>query len=398
MLDRLVGGAILADTDAVMGEHVDDPLAHQRGKPDRGAAIVGEHEERAAIRDERPVQRDAVHAGGHSVFPHAVVEVVGGKVGGRDRRMMLGLGAVGTGQIGRAADELGNERDQLLERQLRPDAGRAFGGIGEEGGLGGSDSLGDGGGIGSSKSCLGGRAGGELAVPLSVQLSAASRGRAPCRENGAGNFKRRGRPAKLLAGALDLGRTQCAAVCCCGSCLGGCAIADDGLAGDEPGLGGIGACGCERLCDAGGIVAIDAHRIPAARLEAADLVVGNGKTRRAVDGDGVVVEQHDELAKFQMARERDRLVRDTLHQAAVTGDAEGVMVDEVGTGTRRKQALGDRHAGRIRNALAERARRRLDACCVAELGVAGGFGAELAEALDLLDGHIAIAGEVQERV
>src|SRR3546814_4399208 len=44
--------------------------------------------------------------------------------------------------------------------------------------------------------------------------------------------------------------------------------------------------------------------------------------------DGVVVEQHDQLAQLQVAGQRDRLVADALHQAAVAGDDVGAVVDQ----------------------------------------------------------------------
>ncbi len=57
-----------------------------------------------------------------------------------------------------------------------------------------------------------------------------------------------------------------------------------------------------------------------------------------------------------------------------------------------------RHADRVGEALSQRAGRRLDAGRVPVLGVAGGLGAELAEALDLADVHARIAGEIEQRV
>ncbi len=82
-----------------------------------------------------------------------------------------------------------------------------------------------------------------------------------------------------------------------------------------------------------------------------------------------------------MARERDRLVADAFHQAAVAGDDVGVVVDDVVAEPRIQQALGERHADRVGEALAERARRRLDAGRVPVLGMARRLGAELAEVL-----------------
>ena len=61
-------------------------------------------------------------------------------------------------------------------------------------------------------------------------------------------------------------------------------------------------------------------------------------------------------------------------------------------------ALGERHADGIGEALAERAGGRLDAGGMAVFGVAGGLRAELAEILDLVDRHVLVAGEIEQRI
>ncbi len=45
----LMGRAVLAETDRIVGHDVDHAQAHQRRETDRGPAIVGEHQEGAAI-------------------------------------------------------------------------------------------------------------------------------------------------------------------------------------------------------------------------------------------------------------------------------------------------------------------------------------------------------------
>ena len=89
-----------------------------------------------------------------------------------------------------------------------------------------------------------------------------------------------------------------------------------------------------------------------------------------------------------LAGEPDRLVADPLHQAAVAGDHPGVVVDDLAPEARREALLGDRHADRVGEPLAERPGRRLDALGVAVLGMPGGPRPELAEVLDLLDRHL----------
>ncbi len=99
-----------------------------------------------------------------------------------------------------------------------------------------------------------------------------------------------------------------------------------------------------------------------------------------------------------MAGEVDRLMREALHQAAVARDDIGVVVDEVVAEARRGKTLRDRHADGRREALSERAGRRLDAGRVAKFGVAGGGGAELAEILEVGFAHARIAKQVVQGV
>ena len=76
----------------------------------------------------------------------------------------------------------------------------------------------------------------------------------------------------------------------------------------------------------------------------------------------------------------------------------GVVVDDIVAQAGIEQALGQRHADGVGEALAQGAGGGLDARRVAVFGVAGGHGAELAEVAQLLHGHAGIAGEMQQRV
>ena len=82
-----------------------------------------------------------------------------------------------------------------------------------------------------------------------------------------------------------------------------------------------------------------------------------------------------------MPGEVDRLVADAFHQAAVAGDHVGEVVDQFVAEAGVHHALGERHADRGGEPLAERPGGGLDAERVAVFGVAGGRRAELAEAL-----------------
>ena len=103
------------------------------------------------------------------------------------------------------------------------------------------------------------------------------------------------------------------------------------------------------------------HDVPAVRLEPHADVVAVGQLGVAVDGDVVVVVDADQLAEAEVAGERGRLVADALHEAAVAGDDEGVVVDQVVAELGAQAALGDRHADRVGETLAERAGGDLDA-------------------------------------
>ncbi len=175
------------------------------------------------------------------------------------------------------------------------------------------------------------------------------------------------------------------------------AEADDGAAGDHRGprvrlrrLDGAGDCGH--------IVTVDGLHVPAGGGEPGALIGGRGEVRGPVDGDAVVVPQEDQLAERQVAGEVDRLVADAFHQAPVTAQRVGEVIDDIVAEARRLQPLGKRHADRVGDALAEWTGGRLDPRRVAVLRVACGSAAELAEVLQLLARHILEAEEVVDGV
>ena len=98
-----------------------------------------------------------------------------------------------------------------------------------------------------------------------------------------------------------------------------------------------------------------------------------------------------------MSGQRDRLLRDPFHQIAVGGEHVGVVIDDVAE-LGREMPLGDRHADRVAEPLAERAGRRLDAGRLEILRVAGRVRSELPETLDLVDRHRLVAEEIEQRV
>ncbi len=98
-----------------------------------------------------------------------------------------------------------------------------------------------------------------------------------------------------------------------------------------------------------------------------------------------------------MSGERDRLLAHAFHQVAIGGEHVSAVIDHVAE-LGGEMALGDRHADRIGQPLPERTGGGLDAGRVAVFRMAGGDRAELAEALDLIERHLRISGQIKQRV
>ena len=234
-------------------------------------------------------------------------------------------------------------------------------------------------------------------MPGEPRRPAAFAGGAPLFADGRRNLESRRAPAEPFARRRDLLGAERGAVALLRAALGRRAEADRGVAGDQrrplrflrrsdrPG---------DRL----GIVAVDARRRPARRLEAFHLIDAVGERQRTVDRDAVVVEEHDELSQLEVPGKCDRLLADAFHQIAVGGEHVGRMIDDVAAEQRGEMALGDRHADGIGEALAERPGRGLDAGRVAVFGVPRCERTELAEALDFADRHLLVAEKMKHGI
>ena len=99
-----------------------------------------------------------------------------------------------------------------------------------------------------------------------------------------------------------------------------------------------------------------------------------------------------------MAGEGDRFLAHPFHEATIPGDHIGLVIHEIVAEAGAQMTFGHGHANGGGDALPKRARRRLDACGIAMLGMAGGGGVKLAEIADVVHRHALIASEVQERV
>ena len=99
-----------------------------------------------------------------------------------------------------------------------------------------------------------------------------------------------------------------------------------------------------------------------------------------------------------MPGEIDGLVAQALHQAAVAGNDIGAVVDQLVAEAGREHALGQRHADRRGQSLAERAGGGLNPGAMAMFGVTGGDGAELAKLLQLGERDRFVTGQMQQRI
>ena len=205
------------------------------------------------------------------------------------------------------------------------------------------------------------------------------------------------RPAQRGAGALDFLGAKRAAVAAAGAGLGGRALADGGLRRDQAGAR-IGLRFGQRCIDLAEIMPVAGHHMPAGGAEAGRHVLAAGQAHRAIDGNGVVVPDHVQPAQLQVAGQRNRLLADTLHQAAIAGNHPGAVIHQAIPEHTVQVPLGHGHAHRHRQPLPQRPCGAFNARQLGVLGVAGARGMPLAEAPDVIQRRLLIAGQVQQRI
>ncbi len=208
------------------------------------------------------------------------------------------------------------------------------------------------------------------------------------------------RPAQLLLGLPDVLDAQRRTVRLEGVLLGR-AVADMRAHQDQRRSRGVGAGCVQRGVDRRQVVAIGhVDGLPAVGLEALRAVLREGDVGAGGQRHVVVVVQADQLAELEMAGQRGRFAGHALHQVAVADDRPGAMVDHrmaVAVVARRQVRLADRHADRVRQALAERAGGDFDARRVAVLGMSRRLAAPLAELLEVVQREV-VAGDEQQAV
>ena len=153
----------------------------------------------------------------------------------------------------------------------------------------------------------------------------------------------------------------------------------------------------DRAADVVGVEPVALDGVPLRRLVAGDDVLVARQLGRAVDGDAVVVPQHDQPAELEMPGKPDRLVVDAFHQAAVAGDDEGAVIDQLVAVDGVQMPLGDRHADRHRQRPGRAGRWSTSTPASSKFsGWPGARAAELAEALDVVDRRPRVAGQVEQ--
>ncbi len=371
----------------------------QRREPDRRAAVVAEHQERAADGQRAAVERHPRHRRGHRVLADPEVDLATGRVVPGLHAAVLQYGPGVGREVGPAGDQRGDLRHQRLEARATGLAGRH-----------GRTHLPGGEGLLPAGEGPGGQAGVELGPVALVGLEplrpclpelAPAAARSPVQlDDVLGDVEGLvRRQAHDRLGRVDVLVLEGVAVGLGVVGLGGGGERDvaahdherrlvlDVRRDAQRALEGVGVLGC---------LAQLLH-VPPVGLEPPGGVVAQGELGRTVDRDVVVVVHADEAAEALVAGQRRGLVGQALGQVAVAGDAVRAVVDHVRPEARPQVALRQRHAHRVAEALTEGTGRDLDPRCVTVLGMAGRAAAPLPELLEVAQRQ-RVPGEVQHRV
>ena len=238
-------------------------------------------------------------------------------------------------------------------------------------------------------------------LPGRARRGAARAGLAPCGDGSSSGMTKGGefQPSRSRAPAIS-SAPSARAVRRRGAGLGRRAKADDRAAGDQARPVAL-VRALDRGGDRVGVVAVDALGMPShAARKRSDLVVGDGELGRRRRWRSRLSSQNTiSLSRRRWPASESASWLMPFHQAAVAGRTHRCGDRPA---RRRTAAASRRSAIAMPTALPrpwpERAGGRLDAARMAALGMAGGAAAELAEALDLVDRHVGIAGQVQQRV
>ena len=428
MLDRLMGRAVLADGDGVVGPDVQVRDLHEGGQTDGGTLVVGEHEEGTAERTGVRTEQDAVGDAAHGELTHAEVQLAaelvavrplnGGALGRGEGGGTLEVGLVGAAEVGRAAPEFRHDGGDGVEHGARGAAGGDV--LADfEGGLKVVQGL-----VEAFRQLTGLQAvvqgglvrvglapGVELLVPGLVGFQAAIGDLAGV---GQGFFVDVEGLLRIVAQELlEAGDGLGAQLGAVGGRVVGLARGrpgDQGVDLDELrlvrsgllGLGDdVGQAFDVLLVGAVGLDEAELVGVPAVCLEALEHVLGQHQVGVAFDLDAVGVEDHGQVAELLVGGQGSGLAGDALLDVAFAADGPDLVVERgiFLRGLRVKQtaletlAVGKADGGG--EALTQRAGGHFDARGQAVLRVARGAGGRAAtEALEVVQGH-AVTGEVQ---
>mmetsp|Transcript_59790 Transcript_59790/g.177195 ORF Transcript_59790/g.177195 Transcript_59790/m.177195 type:complete len:630 (+) Transcript_59790:400-2289(+) len=404
-LDRLVGRAILTDTDGVVGQDPGHTVElGEASNTDSGAEVVSEDKEGRSRDLEEAVVCEAVKDGSHGVLADTEVEVLSG-VGLVEANTpvsaLVDVVAARAVEVGGPRHVLGHELGDLLDGLVARHTG-SLGTLlvglrdGLDHLLSGHDIV-----IDSIIELLG-----ELRVGLGPGLESLLPGIVgglvlllDTREEVAGAL----RHVPLLAlrdANVDLGLVNVRDAGLSVSSVGALsllhALSDDGVALDELGLAIV-----RRLSSGDGgsdgveVVAVNVIDLPAVGLVTLEDVLGLSVLSHLVEGHLVGIVEDDEVVKLLVGSEGGRLGGDTLLEAAITGKGEDVVVEDlvvVSVVDGLSHLLGGGETSGVGNTSTERASGALNSgggvLGVGELGVAGGVGVVLTEVLEVLDGEV----------
>ncbi len=386
-----------------MCQHVDDTHAHERRKADGVTGVIGEHHEGAAVRDETAMDRDAVHGRAHRKFTHAIADIATALF----RREIAvdggNAGKVRMGKVSRAADHFRQRRRQAFKRDLACLAGRNILRLVEETLFGiaddrckafrqnASDTTVEFGAFGCRQRI-------DALLPCFTVRNATRTGFTPGIEQRGRNFESFRCPAECCLGGGIFSGTQRRAMHA--ACTGAIwrTIANDGLERDQRRAVGLSLGARQRRIDSVVIVTVNLFDIPAASLELGRNIVGEGDFRAAVDGDAVIIIKQDQLAEAKVTGKRDRFLSHAFHEAAVAAEHIRAVIDNILAELIGERAFGDCHADRAGETLTERAGGQLNAFCMTIFRMTGGLRTPLPEVLQLIDGHILVARQIERAV
>ena len=215
-----------------------------------------------------------------------------------------------------------------------------------------------------------------------------------------GHEERVGRPFHELLGRDDLVRAEWRTVRSRRVALVGRRVANDGSYSNEARTF-VGDRRSGRRENGGDVIAVvDAFGMPSVCSKSGEDVFTEAQVGPAVDGDSVVVPEHDELAELQVTSDRCSFGRHAFHDVAVRSDHPGTVIENrmprlVETG--REVPLRHRHPHAIADALPERAGRRLDAWRDVGLRMPGCEAPPLPKLADVVEGNL-VATQVKQRV